>query len=102
MDEKAEARVDASSSVKKFCVDCKHHKLEDNSSKRKTYEELDIPYSVFWRDKHQCHHPSFQTVNVVTGEIKTNEKECFDVRNISRICGEKAKLWEPKEEKSNE
>lgn len=102
MDEKTDARVDESSSVKRFCVDCKHHELEDRSEKRNILKSVNDPAWKIYKDVHWCYHQSFQTIDVVTGEIKANEKECSHVRNIYHICGENAILWEPKEEKSNE
>lgn len=106
MDEASETGVDdrmETSSVK-FCVDCKHYKLEDLSKEREALkEEGQYALMSYYVDKHQCFHPSYETTDIVTGKTLKNEKDCYVARgNNWRYsdkppCDKEAKLWEPKE-----
>ena len=88
----------------KFCVDCKHYKFEDNSKKRKELQATgETMLLQFYLDKHWCHHPSLEITDIVTGETKANERECYDMRmrgkrwHDNSICGYRGKFWESKE-----
>lgn len=103
MDKTPNAGVDdrVETSSVKLCVECKHYRFEDNSEMREQAKEYGVATSSIWLDKHLCFHPSFKSLDVVTGKIHNNERECYKMRNkfstLYEECGEEAKLWEPKQ-----
>lgn len=63
----------------KLCIECKHFRIEDNPNLSKC--------SLF---------KQINDYTLVTGKVELDYQYCYTVRESSRMCGEKGKLYEKK------
>jgi hypothetical protein len=64
----------------KLCAQCKHFRLTENPNLGKC--------SLF---------KQINDYTLVTGKVEIDYKYCYEVRLTNRMCGEKGKLYEPKD-----
>ena len=67
-------------SALRLCIDCKHFKPSENQNLGKC--------SLF---------KQINDYTLVTGKVELDYQYCYTVRESSRMCGEKGKLYEPKD-----